>query len=128
MKYTEPYSTKDLDIWIEPSQDNARRTLDALRGFGAPVADIRADDLLNPDTVYQIGIEPNRIDIMSFVNGLEFGRAWDCHAIAEFDKDLKTPVLSLDDIITAKEAAGRAKDRLQARQLKRAKTKYHKKQ
>jgi hypothetical protein len=48
MKYTEPYSTKDLDIWIEPTRDNAQRALDALGRFGAPVAGLTTNALNTP--------------------------------------------------------------------------------
>lgn len=119
MKYTEPYSTKDLDIWIEPTAENAGRALDVLKRFGAPAAAVTVADLLNPDLIYQIGVEPVRVDVMNAVAGLGFADAWEHRAEAQFD-DVTTPVLSIDDLIVAKQAAGRAKDRLQARQLVKA--------
>ena len=62
--YTEPRYTKDLDIWVEPSQDNAVRVYRSLASFGAPMDNLGVDDLSNPDVVFQIGIEPNRIDTL----------------------------------------------------------------
>jgi hypothetical protein len=121
MKYTEPYSTKDLDIWIEPSATNAERALRALRQFGAPAAGVTVADFLNPDLIYQIGVEPVRVDVMNAVAGLNFGEAWEHRSEARFD-ELTCPVLSIDDLIRAKLTAGRAKDRLQAKQLQKAKT------
>jgi predicted nucleotidyltransferase len=120
MKYTEPYNTKDLDIWIEPSPENAARALDALRQFGAPAAGVTVSDFLNPDLIYQVGVEPVRVDVMNAVSGLDFGAAWEHRAEALFE-DIAVPILSIDDLILAKLAAGRAKDRLQARQLQKAK-------
>ena len=120
MKYTEPYSTKDLDIWIEPSEENAARALHALRQFGAPAAGVTVADFQNPDLIYQIGVEPVRVDVMNTVSGLDFPSAWEHRAEALFE-DVAVPVLSIDDLILAKQAAGRAKDRLQARQLQKAK-------
>ena len=120
MKYTEPYTTKDLDIWIEPTRENATRALDALRRFGAPAANVTVEDLVNPDLIYQVGVEPVRLDVMSAVSGLTFSQAWENRAVAHFDA-VTAPILSLDDLIAAKQAAGRRKDRMQVRQLLGAK-------
>jgi hypothetical protein len=120
MKYTEPYSTKDLDIWIEPLAENAARALDALRRFGAPAVGVTIADFLNPDLIYRIGVEPVRVDVMNAVSGLDFGEAWEHRSEAQFE-DVTAPVLSIDDLIVAKQAAGRAKDRLQAGNCKRRK-------
>jgi len=120
VKYTEPYTTKDLDIWIEPTPENAMRALDALRKFGAPAKGVTAEDFLNPDLIYRVGVEPVRVDITSAVAGLEFPAAWEHRADARFDEVI-APVLSIDDLIRAKQAAGRTKDRSQARQLQKAK-------
>ena len=122
MKYTEPYSTKDLDIWIEATADNAALALDTLRAFGAPTKGVTIADFLDPELIYQIGVEPVRVDVMSHVPGLDFAEAWEHRSEAHFD-DVPAPMLSLDDLIRAKQAAGRPKDRLQARQLAKAKAK-----
>ena len=121
MKYTEPYSTKDLDIWIEPTEENAARALAALRLFGSPATAVTVADIVNPDLIYQIGVEPVRVDVMNAVSGLSFREAWEHRSEAHFE-DVTAPVLSIDDLIRSKQAAGRAKDRLQARQLQKAKT------
>ncbi len=60
--YAEPRYTKDIDVLVRPSPDNARRVWEALARFGAPLENVTLDDFTNPDLVYQIGIEPNRID------------------------------------------------------------------
>ena len=62
--YAEPRYTKDLDILIRPSLENAKKAWAALERFDAPLTDISAADLTNPDLVYQIGVEPNRIDVL----------------------------------------------------------------
>jgi predicted nucleotidyltransferase len=125
MKYTEPYHTKDLDIWIEPAPENANRVLEVLRRFGAPGHQVTVDDLTNPDLIYQIGVEPVRVDIMSGVSGLKFEEAWE-HRVETDYGGVVAPVLSIDDIIAAKKATGRAKDRIQARELQRAKSELSK--
>jgi predicted nucleotidyltransferase len=126
MKYTEPYNTKDLDIWIEPTAENATRLLKVLHQFGAPTDQVTAEDLTNPDLVYQIGVEPVRVDIMVSVPGLTFAQAWQQRAETDYGGVI-VPILSIDDIIAAKTAAGRAKDRIQVRELLRAKSKSFKK-
>jgi hypothetical protein len=118
--HTEPYYTKDLDIWIEPDPDNATRALRALSRFGAPTATASIEDLINPDLIYQIGVDPVRVDVMAAVPGLEFGPAWDRRVQSDFG-GLLVPVLSLDDTLSSKQAAGRPKDVLQVEQLIAAK-------
>ena len=69
MKHSEPYHTKDLDLWIAPHRANAERAYRSLARFGAPLADVTVDDLLNPDLVYQLGVEPVRIDLNPLPGG-----------------------------------------------------------
>ena len=75
MKHSEPYNTKDLDLWISPTRANAERAHRAR--FDAPLGDVSVEDLLNADLVYQLGIEPVRVDVMSFSPGLDFDAAWE---------------------------------------------------
>jgi hypothetical protein len=70
-----PRATGDLDFWIRPTPENASRVLRALAAFGAPTADLALDDLTTPDLVFQIGVEPNRIDILTSIDGVTFDEA-----------------------------------------------------
>src|SRR5579859_2872396 len=72
MFYTSPRYTKDLDIWVRPTLDNAERVHRALRAFGAPMADLAIGDLEKPGTIFQIGIAPNRIDVITSIEGVRF--------------------------------------------------------
>jgi hypothetical protein len=63
MKYTEPFYTKDLDIWVEPVAENAKRALAALVEFGAPMADLTVHDLTQSNIVFQLGMPPVRVEI-----------------------------------------------------------------
>jgi hypothetical protein len=71
MKYTEPMWSKDIDLWVEPTAENAAKVLTGLRRFGAPLGDLTVEQLTDPTTIFQIGIEGNRIDIMAGVPGLD---------------------------------------------------------
>jgi len=68
--YTEPRYTKDLDIWVEPEIKNAKRVYEALKEFGAPLKDISVADFANKNLVYQIGVEPVRVDIINLQSSL----------------------------------------------------------
>jgi hypothetical protein len=59
-----------------PTPENAERVLRALRAFGAPLFDLTLADLLRPDTVFQIGVAPGRIDLLAGLTGLTFQEAW----------------------------------------------------
>ena len=109
-------STYDIDLWIEKTEENAINIFNALTEFGVPFM-IEPDDFLEPNSVLQIGIDPNRIDILTDIDGLTFDDAWSNKQIAEFD-NLKAFTLEINDIIKNKEASNRPKDRLDLVQLK----------
>lgn len=117
MKYTEPFYTKDIDLWVEPAPENAAKVSAALLSFGAPTADLTISDLCTPGVFFQIGIAPNRTHIMTDVPGLVFGEAWRRAGTFVFGK-LSAPVLSREDIIQAKRTANRPEDRIALRRLK----------
>ena len=117
-------STYDIDIWVEKSKENATNIKKALEEFGVPFT-ISADDFLSPNSVIQIGIEPNRIDILTDIDALTFNQAWQNKEVVFFD-DLRTYTLNIEDIITNKKASNRKKDKydvVELEKLKREKTK-----
>lgn len=120
--HTEPRYTKDLDIWTEPTPENAGKVWNALVQFGAPLAALTVADLSNPDVVFQMGIEPNRIDIILDVEGLSFAEAW-VKRVSGMYEDQKIFVLSYDDTVHAKKTAGREQDLLDAHRLEAVKKK-----
>src|ERR1043166_2083967 len=77
-KHGYPRATVDIDIWIDASEDNARRVWRALAEFGAPLEDLDVEehDLVRPDVVAQFGLPPNRIDILTGLSGISFADAW----------------------------------------------------
>ena len=104
-----PRATMDIDIWVMPSPDNARAVLQALTRFGAPLNELTADDLQKDDTVFQIGVAPRRIDIITGASGLEFEDTFMRSAEAEIE-GIQINIPSIDDLIRNKKATGRTKD------------------
>jgi hypothetical protein len=111
-----PRATGDLDVWVDPTPENAERTLAALRDFGAPLHDLRATDLATPGVVFQIGLPPLRIDVLTAIDGVRFSRAWPRRVRANFD-GIRVPVIGRRDFLTNKRATGRLKDRADAERL-----------
>jgi len=104
-----PRATGDLDVWIECDDANADRAYTALRAFGAPLQDLRVDDLASPGTVFQIGLPPVRIGILTRITGVEFGAAW--RGLSETRIDgLVIPVIGRESLIANKRATGRTRD------------------
>ena len=74
--YTEPRYTKDIDIWVDPTLKNAEKLYKALGKFGAPLKDISVKNFTNKKTIYQIGVAPVRVDIITSISGSTFAEAW----------------------------------------------------
>ncbi len=102
-------ATKDLDVWVRPSVENAPRVLRALAAFGAPVQELTEKDLATPDLIFQIGVAPVRIDVISAIDGVEFVDAWRGRVEARLE-GVRVPVLSVEDLIRNKKASGRLQD------------------
>jgi hypothetical protein len=102
-------ATKDLDVWVRAEPANARRVLEALRSFGAPLHDLSEADLTTPGVVFQIGVPPLRIDVLTAIDGVTFEEAWPARMPTEF-ADVPVAVLSRQHTIQNKRAAGRTQD------------------
>lgn len=117
-----PRSTVDIDIWINPAEENSKNLYKALAEFGAPLEDIDEDTFNKKGVIFQIGVAPCRIDIMTKISGeIDFKDAKErCNRLV-FD-NVELPVLSLDDLIKNKQATGRIKDVEDAKTLIKRKT------
>ena len=104
-----PRTTFDIDFWIMANPENAKSVLQALKSFGAPLTDLTEADFHKPGMVFQIGTEPQRIDIVSAIDGLEYSEAAK-HAVKMNVDGLEIKVISIDDLIVNKRASGRPKD------------------
>jgi hypothetical protein len=104
-----PRATGDIDLWIRPTPANAPRVLTALARFGAALGDLTERDLVTPGTVFQIGVAPRRIDILTTIDGVEFDEAWNARYVASVE-GLDVPVLSRHHLVRNKKATGRPQD------------------
>jgi hypothetical protein len=109
-------ATKDLDLWVRPHERNAQRILGALADFGAPLADLTAHDLNTKGTVFQIGIPPLRIDIITHIDGVEFADAWPDRLETVFG-GVPAFVISRHHLITNKKTSARLQDLADVQQL-----------
>jgi hypothetical protein len=111
MRYSEPRFTKDLDIWVGHSEQNARRVFTALARFGAPLSHdgVNAATFAAENTVYQIGVAPVRVDILTSISGCLFADAWQ-RRVPGMMYGASVHFIALSDLIANKRAAGRASD------------------
>jgi hypothetical protein len=114
-----PRATGDIDLWINAQPDNAGRVWRALVRFGAPVDDLKRDDLTKPDLIFQIGIAPRRVDVLTGIDGVDFAAAWPDRLTVPLG-DLSVPVISREFLIRNKRACGRPQDLADLAWLERA--------
>ena len=114
-----PRATGDLDVWVRPTPANADRVLSALGSFGAPLHDLTRDDLSRPDTVFQIGVAPCRIDLLTSISGgIDFEGAWQRRKALEIE-GLRLACIGREDLIANKRACGRPQDLADVARLER---------
>jgi hypothetical protein len=104
-----PWTTTNLEISVMPSAENADAVMRALSVFGAPLHDLTREDLQKEGTVFQIGIAPRRIDIITAASGLEFDETYKQSLTVDLE-GIEVRIPSLDDLIRNKRATGRTKD------------------
>lgn len=108
-----PRATGDMDVWVEPTQANARAVWRALLEFGAPVEafDLSVGDFAVGGNVVQVGLPPRRIDLLTSIDGVEFADAWESRLVTRI-ADCPVPFLAREELLRNKRAAGRPKDLL----------------
>lgn len=114
--YMKPRATGDIDFWIKPSHENAVKAFQSIIEFGAPLHELQAKDFEKSGTVFQIGLPPLRIDIITQISGVNFDEAWGSrkkHRVL----DIEVSILSKKHLIQNKRAAGRPKDLLDVEEL-----------
>jgi hypothetical protein len=114
--YGRPRATGDLDLWIESALPNTERVFRALANYGAPLEGVTPADLAKPGTVLQIGVSPNRVDILTSLTGLTFEAAWENRKPISFG-DTPLFVISESDFVRNKRSVGRAQDLVDAAEI-----------
>ena len=118
--YTEPRYTKDIDILIKTDPENAFKTYEALKEFGAPLKGISTQDFANKNNVYQIGIPPVRIDIISGIKNIDFDAAWEKRVKTKYGSQVIN-IVGMDELIKSKKRLSRVHDREDTEKLRRLK-------
>jgi hypothetical protein len=113
-----PRYTADLDLLVRSTQENADRVMKALSEFGFGKVGIQAKDLCSPGTVIQLGVMPNRIDLLTEISGVSFEEAWETCCKADLD-GIATHFIGLSALLRNKEKTGRAKDLGDAEELRK---------
>lgn len=114
--HAEPRYTKDIDIWVDPSQSNARKVFACLKKFGAPVSTLVAKNFTDPGFLLIFGKEPNRVDILNHLAGLSFANAYKQSIKIKIGK-CSIRIVSLEHLIKLKQIANRPQDKLDLKKL-----------
>lgn len=114
--HAKPRYTKDIDLWVEPTPENAERLLQALQDFGFGSLPLTVEDFTEPGSIVQLGQPPHRVDLMTSLKSLSFDEAWMGRAEAYYGKE-QISYLGLDDLIRNKKAVARPQDRVDVRTL-----------
>ena len=104
-----PRYTQDIDFWIRTNQKNIKKILKVLKDFGFASIDLKEEDFLDKDNVIQLGYPPNRIDLLSEIDGVVFDEAFKERTIIEIE-GLKVNFINFRDLKKNKEASGRLQD------------------
>jgi hypothetical protein len=104
-----PRFTGDIDFFIRATEENAQRMLRVLGEFGFGSVGITAADLIATGRIVQLGLPPNRIDVLTSISGVDFESAWKSRVSAELD-GLRVNFIAAADLLANKQASGRPKD------------------
>jgi hypothetical protein len=117
--HAEPRATKDLDLFIRPDKENSQALFRALAQYGAPLGGLSPADFMD-GTVFQIGQPPARVDILHRIDGISFDEAWEKRIEGLIDGEIRTSVISKNDLIRNKLASGKEQDILDVKKLRAA--------
>lgn len=117
--HAKPRYTKDIDIAVRATRENAQRILDALGDFGFGTLGLVVEDFLPTDAIVQLGVPPNRIDLLTGLSGVSFDAIWEHRCEGKFGH-VDVDYISREDLIANKESVGRPQDLLDVEWLKKA--------
>lgn len=109
IQYSQPRYTKDLDLWIEPSSENARKIAKAFHVFGLPIEGFTIEDMADTGFQFFVGCQPCAFDFLTSILGLEFSSAWE-KRVTSYEDGIPVWYVSKEDLIVAKKAVAREQD------------------
>jgi hypothetical protein len=115
--YGYPRATGDIDIWVLASVENSEKIFKSLKQFGAPLQQINDKTFTEQGVIFQIGVAPRRIDIITRIDGVDFDKAYENRQEIAIE-NMNIPVISIKDLIRNKESTGREKDALDSKELR----------
>jgi hypothetical protein len=104
-----PRFTGDLDVFVRPTRENGSRVLEAVNALGFPTEHLQLQDIISPDRILEMGVEPVQIHVMSAISGVSREEAWGDRVTAPCGRQV-VPFLSRETFLRNKRAAGRPKD------------------
>lgn len=117
--YSQPRYTKDLDLWIEPTMENARKIARAFLKFGLPMEGFTIDDMADTGFQFFVGCPPCAFDFLTSIKGLDFQSAWE-NRVESDEGGIPVWYVSKADLITAKKAVARDQDLKDIEEIRRA--------
>jgi hypothetical protein len=107
--HAKPRYTKDIDLFVDPTPANARQLLQALDDFGFGELNLTVEDFTKAGSIVQLGVPPNRVDLMTSIDGVTFDEAWAGRVEGTYGVE---PVFYLGraELIRNKRASGRTQD------------------
>lgn len=118
--YTQPRYTKDIDLWIKPSVENAKRVAKAFKRFGIPLIEVTQEDFEKEGLQYVIGISPCQVDFLTSLPGTsDFNMAWNARSTGSED-GIPIHFLGKNELIVTKQTAGRLQDLADIEEIQRA--------
>lgn len=114
--YGYPRATGDFDIWVEASPENSKKILSSLASFGSPTSGLTEKTFMEKGIVFQIGVAPRRIDLITHIDGVDFKDAYPSRKTITME-GLDIPFISKENLIKNKKSTGRDKDLVDVRQL-----------
>ena len=118
--YTEPRATKDLDVFVDSSPENAVLVFEALADFGAPLSGMTSKDFQDGESWFQVGVALSRIDVIQRIDAVDFDTAWKSSEQGLAGEDIPVRYISMEDLIRNKLAVGRLRDLADVEDLRAA--------
>jgi predicted nucleotidyltransferase len=104
-----PRYTKDIDVWVEMTKENAERVVKSLEQFGFASLGLKEADFLEADQIIQLGYPPSRIDLLTSLLGVKFSECYPARVIVEMD-GVSVNFIDLENLKKNKRAVGRHQD------------------